>query len=60
MADFNACAKSTQMRRGRANKIIQEVIEAVKRWPEFAETAQVKPAWIPQIRIHHRLNIPKK
>jgi serine/threonine-protein kinase HipA len=55
MADFNACAKSAQMRRGRARAIIQEVVDAVKRWPEYAEAAQVKPEWTQQIQAQHRL-----
>lgn len=56
LADFNACAKSGQMRRGRAKIIIQEVVEAVKQWPEHGEAAKVRPTWIRQIQAQHRLH----
>lgn len=60
IADFNACAKSAQMRRGRAKKIVQEVIEAVKCWPEYAKAAKVKKAWVQQIKAQHRLKFTNK
>ena len=56
LADFNACAKSAQMRRGRAKIIIQEVVESVKQWPEHGEAAKVRPTWIRQIQAQHRLH----
>ena len=56
LADFNACAKSGQMRRGRAKIIIQEVVESVKQWPEHGEAAKVRPTWIRQIQAQHRLH----
>ena len=56
LADFNACAKSAQMKRGRARDILNEVIAAVKRWPDYAEAAKVKKTWIQQIQAQHRLN----
>ena len=55
LADFNACAKSAQMKRGRARDILNEVIAAVKHWPKYAETAKVKKTWIQQIQTQHRL-----
>ena len=33
------------MKRGRAEAILDDVIAAVKRWPEFAEQAKVLPQW---------------
>jgi hypothetical protein len=46
------------MRRGRADAIIDEVIEAVMRWPEFADLAQVSPAQRDSIQRALRLEIP--
>jgi serine/threonine-protein kinase HipA len=53
--DFEACAKSALLKRGRARAILDEVVSAVKRWPEFAEEAKVAPAWRDAIRRTHRL-----
>jgi len=41
LEDFKACARSASMKRGRAEKIITEVREAVARWPDYAEEAAV-------------------
>ena len=60
MTDFNACAKSAQMKRGRAKEIIQEVTEAVIRWPELAEIAKVAPQWHRPIQQSHRLKLPTR
>ena len=57
--DFLACAKNAMMKRGRADQIMGEVREAVKRWPEFAEQARVLSAWRKQIGQNLRLDIPK-
>lgn len=40
-ADFNACAKSASMKRGRAMKIVTEVQATVSKWGSFAEKAGV-------------------
>ena len=56
MVDFVACAKSTMMKRGRAETIMNEVKNAVKRWPEFAAQAQVANKASRQIQETHRLN----
>ena len=56
MVDFVACAKSTMMKRGRAQTIMNEVENAVKRWPEFAAQAQVANKASRQIQETHRLN----
>ena len=39
LEDFNACAKTASMKRGRAAKIIAEVQAAVSKWKSFAEKA---------------------
>lgn len=41
IADFCACAKSALMKRGRAQAIVDEVLTAVAKWPNYAEQAQV-------------------
>lgn len=58
MADFDACAKSALMKRGRARTIIEEVSAAVARWPEFATEARVADEWQEKIQKSHRLSFP--
>lgn len=41
MEDFNACAKTASMKRGRAAKIVTEVQATVSKWGLFAEKAGV-------------------
>jgi len=43
--DFKACARSASMKRGRAETIVNEVVETVSRWRDYAEEAVVSPAW---------------
>ena len=57
--DFEACAKSALMKRGRAAAIVEEVQAAVTRWPEFAATAGVADAWREEIYRSHRRSFPK-
>lgn len=59
-ADFEACAKSALMKRGRASSILTEVTAAVKRWPEFAAEAKLAEGWSGKIQKTHRLSFPKK
>ncbi len=42
LEDFKACAKSTSMKRGRAESIITEVRSVVSRWGEYADAAGVE------------------
>ncbi|MFZ5483601.1 MAG: type II toxin-antitoxin system HipA family toxin [Pseudomonadota bacterium] len=41
LEDFNACARTASMKRGRAAKIVAEVQATVAQWPSFAEKAGV-------------------
>jgi serine/threonine-protein kinase HipA len=41
LEDFNACARTASMKRGRAAKILAEVQATVAQWPSFAESAGV-------------------
>jgi serine/threonine-protein kinase HipA len=60
LADFQACAKSALLKRGRAATILEEVTTAVAHWPEFAAKAQVADEWHDQIQNAHRLVFPAK
>lgn len=41
--DFNTCAKSASMKRGRAESIIDEVHETVTHWPNYAGDVGITP-----------------
>ncbi len=43
--DFKACARAASMKRGRAETIVNEVLETVSRWRDYADGAGVLPAW---------------
>ncbi len=58
--DFATCAKSALMKRGRAETIIDQVLAAVKRWPEFSAQAQLADQWRDKIQKTHRLSFPEK
>jgi serine/threonine-protein kinase HipA len=53
--DFNACAKVASMKRGRAQKIINDVFKTVSRWRDYADEAGVSPSWRDQIQHTLRL-----
>lgn len=55
MEDFNACARTASMKRGRAAKIVAEVQATVSQWESFAEKAGV-PDEVRE-RIQHSLNL---
>jgi serine/threonine-protein kinase HipA len=54
-ADFHAGAKSAVMKRGRAEAIVEQVIAAARRWPEFANQAKVAESRREEIGRNHRL-----
>ncbi len=60
LSDFDACAKSAMMKRGRARAIVQEVTTAVQQWPEFAATAKLTSTARDAISRTHRLSFPEK
>jgi len=45
LEDFDACARTAAINARRARAIVQEVREAVARWPSFAEDAKVGEDW---------------
>lgn len=53
--DFEAVARSASMGRNRWRQILDEVREAVSRWPEFADDAEVDPATRDRIARTHRV-----
>lgn len=55
MEDFNACAKTASMKRGRAAKIVAEVQATVSQWRSFAETAGVPD--VMREKIQRSLNL---
>jgi len=55
LADFDACARSAQMKRGRAAAILDEVRAAVETWPACAESAGVDEVRREQIGGVHRM-----
>lgn len=59
-ADFESCARVGLMKRGRASAILEQVVAAVKRWPEFAGEARIGEAWLETIRAAHRLVFPSE
>ncbi len=54
--DFLDCGRRASLVRGRAQTILEEVCEAVGRWPEFAEEAGVFPEHRREIAEHLRLS----
>lgn len=57
LADFDACAKTASMKRGRAKTIMGEVRHIVARWRDYAEKAGVAPAHRDKIQNILRLHI---
>ncbi len=56
--DFERCAASASMKRGRAGAILEEVREAVSNWPAHAAEAGVAQHDIERIGRTHRLDVP--
>jgi serine/threonine-protein kinase HipA len=57
LADIRACAKLAGLKRGRDKAMLEEVSEAVSRWPTFAKEAGVVDAQRKQIGRTHRLKL---
>ncbi len=60
LEDFKACARAALMKRGRAETIMEEVLAAVKRWPEFAEEARLADDRRDKLESTFRLTFPKQ
>jgi serine/threonine-protein kinase HipA len=57
--DIRMCAKHISMKRGRAEIIFEQVLAAVRRWPEFATEAGVSEEFSSEFGRHHRLSLPR-
>jgi len=55
--DFKAAADTISMKRGRAETILGEVVDAVRRWREFAKDVNIEPRQIKAIANAHRLDL---
>lgn len=53
--DFKQCGKKALLKRGRAESIVKETIEVVKKWNDFAEDAGVSDLWSKEIKKYLRL-----
>ena len=58
--DFKTCAEASSMKRGAAERIVEEVQSAVLAWPDFADEADVNPLSIERIQKVHRTDILTK
>ncbi len=56
-ADIRAVGKSAGLKRGGADRLLEEVTVAVGRWPEFAARAKVPAETTERIRRTHRLDL---
>ncbi len=55
--DLLALASIANIKQGRANEMIQRVIEAVRRWPDFAQKTGVPDKQIKAIQANQRPNL---
>jgi serine/threonine-protein kinase HipA len=59
MADFRACGRTALLTRGRADAIVDQILGAAARWPEFADQAEVPADRRDDIARHLRRSFPK-
>jgi serine/threonine-protein kinase HipA len=57
--DFERCAESASMKRGRSATIVAEVREAVSEWQSYADETGVPQKDIDRIANVHRLDLPR-
>jgi serine/threonine-protein kinase HipA len=57
--DLHACGKAANIKAGRCDSILHEVVTAVGRWPEFAAAAKVDERQAKAIGETLRLEIPR-
>jgi serine/threonine-protein kinase HipA len=55
--DLLALAKAADIKKARAEQMIQRVIKAVRRWPDFAGKAGVKDEQVKKIQDSHRTSL---
>ncbi len=59
LEDFRACARVASMKRGRAEVILADVRESVRRWRSYAADAGVDDERAAQIESTHLLELPQ-
>jgi serine/threonine-protein kinase HipA len=55
LEDFKACGRTLSLKRGRAETLLQEVVDTVSRWPDYADEARVPAGMRDQIGVNLRL-----
>ena len=60
LADFEACAKTASMKRGRAKAILREVCDAVSQWEEHSSESGIEEEKKRAIGKNFRFDIPEK
>jgi serine/threonine-protein kinase HipA len=60
VADFERCAESVSLKRGRATAILDEVRSAVAEWPVHAKASGIPGDEIKRIGGAHRLDLPRR
>jgi serine/threonine-protein kinase HipA len=55
LEDFKACGRTLSLKRGRAETLLQEVVDTVSQWPDYADEARVPAGMRDQIGINLRL-----
>ncbi len=55
--DLLALAKVADTKKARAEQMLERVIEAVRRWPDFAGKSGVSDAWVKEIQNRQRTNL---
>ena len=58
-ADIRTVGRSAGLKQGRALNLLDEVVAAVERWPEFAERASLPRDVSESVRRAHRLSLPE-
>lgn len=54
--DFRACARAAQLQRGRSDAMLEEVVEVVRRWGDYASEAGVTRDKAEAVQAAHRLS----
>lgn len=54
--DFRGCARNVSMKRGRADEILEQVVAAVRNWPDHASGVGVPPEVSDRLGATHRLD----
>ncbi len=55
--DLLALAKAADVKKSRAEHMVHRVIEAVRRWPDFADEAGVTDTQVKKIQASQRTNL---